>query len=219
MIFLDTLKPCLRQWPVLTIGVGIGLLVGHVLEATAQTIIDPTLSPMTSGMPQEPGRLVGGINGGDPVDQRLEAVRHGGELLAEQLRTIEARLSELRELQASIDSGCDPAAAATDEDAAALRDLADIEDATTRADETLAAARARRVAELSQTLTSMNRNAAAELITALEPELAAELLRQLSPRDGGRILDRVTPQVAAELSALLLVPDDGDFQTDEEAAP
>lgn len=142
---MKTLAPkarrLLRSWPVAALGAGMGLIIGSIIDATAQDIVDPEVAapiraesapsplislpvgartaPLSGAAPSPRPALPPAIatGGGGPLldaltarsdalNQQIATINASETALAVQLREIEARLQELRELQRSMQAGC-----------------------------------------------------------------------------------------------------------------
>jgi flagellar motility protein MotE (MotC chaperone) len=142
---MKTLAPkarrLLRSWPVAALGAGMGLIIGSIIDATAQDIVDPEVaapvraesapSPLISlpvgartaprsgaapsPRPALPPAIAVGEGGplldaltarSDALNQQIATINASETALAVQLREIEVRLQELRELQRSMQAGC-----------------------------------------------------------------------------------------------------------------
>ena len=190
----------------LALGVIVGTIVGGLVPADAQIIVDPTLPPQL---------LEGsGVDVVEALRERRASVEERERALAEQERALAIQREELEASLAVFEGEGSGAAApevAADGDAAeALVAQAPAPAATTPeppagpTPEELEAERAARLDTLARRVQAMNPAAAAAMVTELEPSLAVEVLAAISPRDSGKIMDRLTPTVAASLGARMV---------------
>lgn len=183
----------------LGIGVVVGTIIGGLLPADAQIIVDPNLPPqLMEGS---------GVDVVEALRDRREAVEERERTLAEQERALALQREELEASLSVFESeGSGEPLAEEPEEVEAIVEVAAVEPPPAVVDErepvdeaALEAERLARLDTLARRVQAMNPAAAAAMVTELDPTLAVEVLASISPRDSGKIMDRLDPGVAAAL--------------------
>jgi len=188
----------------LMLGSGVGLMLGSVFDASAQEVdVPPPVSVPSELRDLDVVRALQERN--RALEAQVQTLTVGSGAIQAQLEQVEARLTELRQLQGELDAGCTVDAQAAEQQADAE---AEAERQERELEEARESARQERVAQLSQTINAMNRRSAAQLITELDRDLAAQVVQQLSSRDAGRLLGELPADVAAELTIVLVNVED-----------